>query len=126
MSAYHPYTFGRILKWLAGLAAIVALGWYIVFQAWPLITGPVLTLDPVPVVQNSRVATIRGTARNVTTIMLNGRPIFTDDEGRFQEALVLENGYAIVTLRAEDRYGRKNMLEQALVYTPAYDTTDER
>ncbi|MBI4086838.1 hypothetical protein HY416_02545 [Candidatus Kaiserbacteria bacterium] len=126
MSTYRSYTLGRLLKWLAGAAATAALGWYIVFQAWPLITGPALTLDPMPVAQSGRVTTVSGTARNVTTITLNDRPIFTDDEGHFQEALVLENGYTILTLRAKDRYGRKKTLEQALVYAPAYSSADER
>ena len=35
---------------------------------------------------------------------------------RFSEAVVLENGYTVVTLRAEDRYGRSRIIEKSFVY----------
>ena len=48
-------------------------------------------------------------------ITLNGRQIFTDKNGNFKEALVLENGYTVATLRAEDRYGRVTHQTQTYV-----------
>ncbi len=106
-------TFGSLL--LAALAAF-----YIIFQARFLIAGPQITLThEAATTQNTRVIALEGTAYNITHLWLNNRPIFTDEAGHFKEALVLENGYTIATLRAKDRYGRETRVARPYVYTPA-------
>ncbi len=114
-------TLGTVLKWI-GIATVVAgLLWYALFQARLLIAGPILTLEaPRTPNQSERVIEVVGSARNVSAITLNDRPIFTDEEGYFRERVILEHGYTIMTVRAIDRYGRTVVLEQPLVYTPAY------
>jgi len=93
---------------------------YITFQARFMIEGPQINLDYEPdQVQNERVVTLSGTAKNITEITLNGRQIFTDEYGHFDEALVLENGYTITTIAAVDRYGRRTQVVQPFVYIPA-------
>ena len=125
MTTYRRYSLGSVLKWALGITAACALVWYAVWEAWPLITGPSLTLAEVTVRQDSRTATIVGSAQNVTAITLNDRPIFTNDDGDFKEELVLENGYTILTLRAQDRYGRTVMLARPLVYASAYRSSKQ-
>lgn len=121
MSTLAHVTLGNILKWFLFLLVGGALVWYALFQARLLIGGPSLTLHAdTEVLHYARVVAIVGTARNVTAITLNDRSIFTDEEGNFHEQVVLENGYTILTLRARDRYGREKILEQPLVYAPAY------
>ncbi len=101
---------------LFGLTLIL----YVLWQARFLIAGPQITLaEEPPRVSNERFITLRGEARNITTITLNGRQIFTDPYGHFNEALVLENGYTIATIAATDRYGRTTSLERSFMYTPA-------
>ncbi len=103
---------------MLGLAAGVIL-LYVLFQARFLLQGPQLTLiDEPDSVQNSQVVRLRGTAQNITKISLNGRQIFTDKVGYFDEALVLENGYTISTIQATDRYGRETRIVKQFVYTP--------
>jgi hypothetical protein len=93
---------------------------YVVFQARFLILGPQITLEPThPGRQNQHVVTLRGNAENITRLWLNDRPIYTDRDGHFKEALVLENGYTIATLKAEDRYGRIRRIEREFVFVPA-------
>jgi hypothetical protein len=101
----------------AGLTlAIVA---YVVFQARFLLQGPVIVLDePLPIATNERALTLTGSAANISRIWLNERQIFTDPNGRFRELLVLENGYTVATLRAEDRYGRSVQVSRPFVYIP--------
>lgn len=94
--------------------------WYALFQARLLIAGPSLELEPLGITHTERVVEISGLARNVSALTLNGRTIFTNDAGRFRESVVLENGYTIMTLWAEDRYGRTTKVTQPLVYTPAF------
>lgn len=97
---------------------------YILFQARLLLQGPQITLTQQPAIQqNSRTMQLEGLAQNIVGITLNGRPIYTDENGYFKETLILENGYTIATLRAQDRYGRATALTQTFVYTPT--TTSE-
>lgn len=118
--ARHPTpTLRRILGAFVLVCVASAIGVYVLFQARYLITGPQIALAPEPaVVQQERVVTLSGTAYNIARIYLNGRPIFTDERGNFEEALVLENGYTVATLRAEDRYGRTTRVIRPFVYRP--------
>ena len=127
MSGYTHYGLARALRLALKIAIVGALALYALAQAWPLIEGPTLTLagEDAPST-DERAMTITGVARNVTAITLNGRPIFTDEQGLFNETVVLENGYTILTLRAEDRYGRVALLERPLVYTPAYGSNGKQ
>lgn len=120
MLAHHPTpTLRRILGAFVLVCGLSVVGVYVLFQARYLITGPQIALAPEPtIVQQERVVTLSGTAYNIARLYLNGRPIFTDEQGAFEEALVLENGYTVATLRAEDRYGRSTRVERSFVYRP--------
>jgi len=116
----EPTSFRTILKLSALSAGLFFLLAYIVFQARFLLIGPQITLtDPLPLRQNERRVYLTGATHNISHLWLNDRPIFTNAEGAFKEALVLENGYTIATLRAEDRYGRETIVTKPFVYTPA-------
>jgi len=92
---------------------------YALYQARFLITGPIIVLEPATdVATNARVVELRGRATNITRLWLNDRTIYTDETGYFTEALVLETGYTIATLRAEDRYGRVTRLAREFVFKP--------
>jgi hypothetical protein len=108
-----------IRYWLIAMVTLLVLA-FIVFQARFLIIGPQITLTEVP---NGPVSVpaieIAGTAHNISHLWLNDRQIFTDAKGTFREKLILENGYTLATLRAEDRYGRVTRVTQPLVYVPA-------
>ncbi len=101
------------------ITVLLTIG-FVVFQGRFLITGPRIVLKDLPEgPQNSQQITITGDAYNISRLWLNDRPIYTDAKGRFEEALVLENGYTVATLRAEDRYGRTTRVSAPLVYVPA-------
>ena len=114
------YSFRTMVKyWLFVLLALLIVS-FIVFQARFLIMGPQITITDAPNgPQNERQIHMKGNAHNIARLWLNDRPIYTDAKGDFDEALVLENGYTIATLRAEDRYGRSTALSRELVYVPA-------
>jgi hypothetical protein len=116
----EPVSFRTIIKSSSILVGLFIILLYIIFQARYLIIGPNITLTEVPAfLQNERQIMLGGSAYNISRLWLNDRPIYTDAKGNFKEALVLENGYTIATLRAEDRYGRKTEVSQKFVYTPA-------
>lgn len=112
--------FRTVIKFGFGLIGLLCISLYIVFQARFLIIGPQIVLRNEPwAVQNQRQIFLEGDAFNISRLWLNDRPIYTDAQGNFKEALVLENGYTVATLRAEDRYGRETTIARPYVYTPA-------
>jgi hypothetical protein len=96
---------------LIRIGAIVLLGLvvvvYSIFQAWKLISGPVIELYTPQngATYNQTLIEIDGRARNVASINLNGRRIFTDKNGYFREQLLLSPGYNILKLDAKDKFG---------------------
>ncbi len=99
---------------LCCLCGILAL--YVAFQARHLLEGPVIRLiSEAPYETSDPTVTLSGTALNITSLSLNGRPIYTNDQGDFTETLVLPKGYTIMTLTAKDRYGRVHSLERTYV-----------
>lgn len=121
---HSPFTLRTIL--IYSFAGICVLGFivYVLFQARFLLAGPQIFLDPIGSAQTERLLTLQGQARNITRITLNGRQIYTDKNGYFKEALVLENGYTVATLWAEDRYGHITSRTQTFVYTPEAESNE--
>ena len=92
---------------------------YIIYQARFLLIGPVITLTHVPhAVQTERIVRISGEAYNITAITVNDRPVVTTETGYFEVPVVLENGYTVVSIAAQDRYGRSTSTELPFVYVP--------
>ena len=87
---------------------------YSIFQAWKLISGPVIEVF-VPqngATYSQTLIEIEGRAKNISYLNLNDRPIFTDKEGYFKEKLLLLPGYNIIKLDAKDKF--KNYTEKRL------------
>ena len=55
---------------------------------------------------DSSLAIVRGVAAKAKVITLNGREIFIDKEGNFSELIVVLPGFSIITLKAEDKFGK--------------------
>ena len=113
-------SFRTIVKWVLISVLSILVMIYVIFQARYLIIGPQIVLTDTPThLQNERQIFLSGSAFNISRLWLNDRQIYTDAQGNFKEALVLENGYTIATLRAEDRYGRSTTVTQPLYYSPS-------
>ena len=115
---HSPITFRRLLLICGNTLLVLGFCAYIVFQARFLLQGPVVTLtETPPLAQSERTVTLTGNAKNIVSLSLNGRDIFTDVAGDFNETLVLENSVTVATITARDRYGRERAYEQKFVYT---------
>lgn len=102
-----------------GALIIGAIVTYIGYQARFLIAGPQITLTDVPpYVTSSSTVVLHGTTENITRLRLNGRQIFTDQYGTFAELTALTPGVNILTVSAEDRYGRTRAVQHTVVLTP--------
>ncbi|MCE9643715.1 hypothetical protein K8Q93_00485 [Candidatus Parcubacteria bacterium] len=98
------------------LVGAVAYGY---FQARAYLDGPVITLESplegTPL--EGPLFTVSGSIKNAAFISLDGRQIYTTEEGRFREQLLAPLGYTIVTLKARDRFGHSAEREIELVRT---------
>ena len=116
----EPIPFRKVVKFVLLSIGLLFFIVYVVFQARYLIIGPQIVITEEPIQrQNERQVHLGGNTSNITHLWLNDRPIYTDAKGNFKEALILENGYTVVTLRAEDRYGRETIVTREFVYYPS-------
>jgi len=90
---------------LLGLVILVYSG----FQAEKLIRGPIIDVYSPKngSTYNNALIEIDGKARNIAHLNLNGRKIFTDENGYFKEKLLLSPGYNIIKLDAEDKFKKR-------------------
>ena len=89
--------------------ALAAFFIYFIFNFWGFIRGPQIHIDfpkDGEFLDNSHVL-IRGRGIDITKLELNGRPIYTDENGNFAESLILSSGLNIIELKADGRFGRK-------------------
>lgn len=110
-------TLRLILIYMCIALCVLAFVMYVLFQARFLLAGPQIFVTEAPTASEERQVVLEGQAKNIIRMSLNGRQIFTDKHGYFKEALVLENGYTVATLQAEDRYGRITNHTQEFVFT---------
>ncbi|MBI3019907.1 MAG: hypothetical protein HYY60_01100 [Parcubacteria group bacterium] len=92
---------------LSAIVAIVIFG-YAYHRTGDLIRGPRVT---VAVPRNGAILTepllrIAGTASNAVALSINGRAVFTNESGEFNDEILLARGYNVFEISAEDRFGR--------------------
>lgn len=110
-------TLRRILIFCGVSILILSTLLYIAYQARNIILGPSITLeDTHTIVHTERTVLLAGTAKNIVQLTVNGKEIHTDASGAFAHTLVLEKGYSVVLLTAEDRFGRTTTVRREYVY----------
>ncbi len=97
---------------------VAALAGYFFYQGRGYLSGPEIIIESLytgEVVHDSYIA-VKGHAFNISALTLNGRQIFTDEKGFFNEGLLLARGYNIIELTATDKFDRikKERLEVVL------------
>ena len=119
MRALRSISFSASIRFFGAMLLLVGIVWYVQFQARNILEGPTiaLTSEYAPI-QHERSVDLVGIAHNIVKLTLNGREIHTDESGAFTQTLVLPNGYTIIELTAQDRFGRTTSLQQKYVYVP--------
>ncbi len=89
----------------------VALILYALYETHDLIQGPTIVVtepqDGATVMQEF--INVRGTAKNISHLYFDGRQIFTNKTGTFEEQLLVPVGYTILELKADDRFNRETV-----------------
>lgn len=82
---------------------------YIIFNFRIFIAGPeiIVTSPQNGSNVNTELLEIVGSAKNVSFIDLNEKPIFLDENGNFKEFLLLATGYNIIVIKAKDKFERE-------------------
>ncbi len=102
--------------WLTILFFVGLLG-YGAYQARNVARGPQLQINEPEngLVAEDDLIHVRGNAANISRLYLNGRQIFSDNMGRFDEEVLLAYGYNVLEVRAEDQFGRETQKSISLI-----------
>lgn len=89
--------------------AVFLFGGYFFYQLRNFLVGPKISIVNLEEygATNDPFFEIKGKAKNVSNLNLNGRKIFTDRNGYFKENLLLAPGTNFLQLKAEDKFGRE-------------------
>ncbi|MEX0930209.1 MAG: hypothetical protein WDZ79_00880 [Candidatus Paceibacterota bacterium] len=118
----------RTLHVIVGATVMCLLVGYGLFQARHMLTGPIISIQNPPngaTVQTSLVD-VKGTTSNISALTLNNRTIFINEEGFFDEPVVLAQGYNVITVSATDRFGRTTQDTVEIVHTPLTQSDPDR
>lgn len=101
------------------LLGVLIVG-YSIFQAQKILGGPSITvLSPINgATYTTTLIELKGVAKNVSTLMLNDRPLYTDKLGNFSDTLLLNPGYNILKLEAKDKFGSGTQKMIEIIYKP--------
>lgn len=94
-------------RYLIGTVLLV-LVIYGSIEAWPLITGPRLSVTSPAQNESfpSGIVTVKGSATRTAILTLNNVPLLRDQSGDFSSTLTFPRGGSILTFVATDRFGR--------------------
>lgn len=64
----------------------------------------------------SEVVKITGNAKNAIKLTLNGREISIDEQGNWNETIILLTGYNTINIKAQDKFGSVDEKDYQLMY----------
>lgn len=91
---------------------------YSILKVKDIAIGPEITLiSPTDGASTkSDLINIKGKAERISQIYINGRKIFTDETGNFNEQYLLASGYNLLEITAKDQFGRQVVKKMQLVF----------
>ena len=110
------------MRWrIAAVVAIaLVLGIYALNRSWLFLRGPRIVWETTPenaVVKRAAVH-VAGKAAQVAELRIAGRVVFLQEDGGFDETLLLAPGPSTIEIRGRDKFGRIIVLRRAVVYAP--------
>ncbi len=97
------------LKILLGLILTLTILIYGLYEVHNLIFGPTLVVSSPTDGQTLKdpLVEIKGSTKRIAKIFINGRQVFTRNDGTFDEPLLLGYGYNIIEIKVQDQFGRQ-------------------
>lgn len=121
----YKFQEGFNIKKFLLIVAVLLLIVYGFFNARNMLTGPTLDiLNPTNLVETEQnILTVKGIVKNATFISLNEKPIFINQDGIFEEKLLLSPGSNIIQIKARDRF-KKEIVKKMTIYYKESTTTN--
>ncbi len=96
------------IKFILIILVVLFLGIYFLYQARGFLIGPEIVVDSPKAgeVTHDSYLQVKGQAFNISSLSMNGRQIFINERGDFNEDLLLARGYNIIEITAADKFGR--------------------
>lgn len=117
MKFNHPEKNNQLVwKSLIGLVVLFVLV-FVGFKLYPIVHGPAISIDTLVnggTVEEPMVR-ISGIASFTRELIVNGESFALSPSGGFDEKLLLNPGYNIITVQGVDRYGKANNQNYAIV-----------
>ena len=103
-------------KLLVSILAILILA-YGFWQARDFLRGPRVVLEAPAEGQvfEQSLISIKGQAFDVSKFSLNGRAIFIDENGNFDEKIILVPGINYIEIFSEDKFGHQKKIERTVL-----------
>ena len=97
------------MKWWVGLMSCIGL--FIIigifsYEKMCFIWNGVEIKATIEPIENSSLITVKGQAEKAKYVAINGREIFVDKEGNFSEIISPLSGFYVITINAEDKFGK--------------------
>lgn len=102
-------------KQILSLVLVLLLG-YGMIEAWPLLSGPSLTVETPTENFSAESGTLAltGRASRAVTLTVNGSPLIATENGDFTAERTLPRGVSLLTFTATDRFGRSRSLTRQI------------
>lgn len=110
-----------IFKTVLTILIITGIAGYSLYTSRFLIQGPEITLEGIntannSLVTNNKTVSLKGNVQHSSFISINGRPIFINEKGDFNEQLLLSSGVSIIDIYAKDKFGKEMRKKVDVVY----------
>lgn len=115
-------------KTLLLLAVLFVVG-YGAFNSRFILQGPEISIEQLDeenntIITQDRTLLLKGKVLHSSFISINGRPIFIDETGQFNEKLLLSNGVSIIDIYAKDKFGKEVRKKIDVLYQGNTPTVD--
>ncbi len=109
---------GVWVKWIITALGILGIILYAGWEARHLIGGPSLVIETPKdgAVVTEAIISVSGRAEDTTRLSVNGRTIFTDENGYFSSALLLPLGHTIIEVRTENKFGKEKVIYKDVMF----------
>ena len=107
------------MKWWVGIGScflLFAIIGIFAYEKMSFVINGVQIIAEIKQENNSSLVKVVGNAENAVYLSLNGREIFKDKEGDFEESISLPSGLNIITIDAKDKFGKTAEKKFELVY----------
>lgn len=108
----------RIIKITSLIIVVVIIVAYGVSRSLNYARGPKIDIyNPANgTVATSSMIEIVGRVERAHNLFLNGHPVTVDEQGNFKENILVFKGINIITMRADDQFGRNTEITRTLVW----------